>query len=210
MLLLPCFVVCRLFLRCCRAIVAMFWHCCRFFTPAFVALLWRCCRSLLALLLRSGAVGALLSRYCCNVVALLSRCSRAFVALLLHGYSIAVALLLSRCCRAVFAPLLHCCRPVVALFSRCCCCCCCCCRAVFPVWLHCWCSVVVLLCCCRCCRAFVAIFALLSLLSQTCHSNWRKQIVQMNITGFKNPNWWKADQLAIYKKQLQLSGQSGT
>ena len=43
----------------------------------------------------------------------------------------------------------------------------------------------------------------------------------MNITGFKNPNWWKADQLAIYKhdrgvelgsteKQLQLSGQSGT
>ena len=43
----------------------------------------------------------------------------------------------------------------------------------------------------------------------------------MDITGFKNLNWQEADQLAIYKhdrgvelgctkKQLQLSGQSGT
>ena len=57
--------------------------------------------------------------------------------------------------------------------------------------------------------------------SQACHSNLRKQIFQINITGLKNPNWREADQLAIYKhdrgvelgsteKQLQISGQSGT
>ena len=49
-----------------------------------------------------------------------------------------------------------------------------------------------------------------------------KQIIQMNMYNMvKNPNWQEADQLDIYKrgrgvelgstkKQLQLSGQSGT
>ena len=50
-----------------------------------------------------------------------------------------------------------------------------------------------------------------------------KQIMQMNITWVKIPNWREADQLTIYmykydqvvelgstEKQIQLSGQSGT
>ena len=60
--------------------------------------------------------------------------------------------------------------------------------------------------------------------SGTFQGQWKqmmKQIMQINITFVKNPNWQEADQLAIYKhgrgaelettkKQLQLCGHSGT
>ena len=58
--------------------------------------------------------------------------------------------------------------------------------------------------------------------AQACHSNWRKQIFQINITGLKIPTGGRqtswlftsmTEELKVLgstEKQLQLSGQSGT